>query len=85
MPDFPYSPEVLDRLRWFTDSPDAGDPRCLCSLCLEPIPERESPIMRIWTIDGSKEARLHQSCTAELLPGWVPQYNDEDPDDYDRD
>lgn len=46
---------------WFSDSPDAGDPDCLCSLCGEPIAEGETPIRRYDHKSGEevREARFH--------------------------
>ena len=50
------------------DSPDAGDPECLCSLCLNRIYRGEAPI-RIFgqrsCADGSRrpnEMRFHPAC-----------------------
>lgn len=30
---------ALSTPQWWADSPDAGDPACLCSFCLQPIPD----------------------------------------------
>ncbi len=52
--------------QYFTDSPDAGDPRCLCSLCGFPIGEDDTPI-RMWTDDGKQEARFHFDCFKSIV------------------
>lgn len=59
---------VLDfsKLKWFDDSPFAGDPDCICSYCGEVISEGECPI-RIW--NGKKpikEIRLHWGCFLQV-------------------
>ena len=48
------------------DSPNAGDPDCLCSLCLERISADEVPI-RMWPFEGMEmnvkgELRFHLLC-----------------------
>ena len=56
-------PPLLDTngLRWFDDSPEAGDPACICSHCDKIIAD-EVPI-RLWNAHN-QEARLHQRCFA---------------------
>lgn len=57
----------FSKLKWFTDSPYAGDPDCLCSLCDKIISEDEVPI-RMW--DPSeipvREIRLHWKCFVKV-------------------
>jgi len=58
-------------LRWFTDSPDAGDPLCICSYCEEVITEEDAPAIRLFA--NREEARFHTECfqtcdTYDLLP-----------------
>ena len=58
-------------IRWFDDSPDAGDPLCICSYCEEVITEEDAPPIRLF--DSKKEARFHTECfqtcdTYNLLP-----------------
>lgn len=48
---------VTDRL--FSDSPDIGDPTCLCSRCGLAIAEEIG--IRAWPSDGG-EYRYHHSC-----------------------
>lgn len=48
-------------LRWFEDSPSAGDAACICSHCGQLIAD-EVPI-RLWNATH-QEARLHQGCFA---------------------
>ena len=47
-------------LRWFADSPDAGDPLCICSYCLCLIEEGAVPI-RFFGEDN-REQQLHEDC-----------------------
>lgn len=66
MEQLTIKPEMVLRLRWFSDSPDAGDPACLCSLCLEPIVEGDLPI-RAWSASGKSEIRLHMACARQAI------------------
>lgn len=52
--------EPTDRL--FTDSPDAGDPGCLCSRCGGAITEEEVPVR---FFRGHAEYRFHPRCLEE--------------------
>jgi hypothetical protein len=54
--------------RWFTDSPDAGDPACLCSFCEQPIDEDSSPVLRAVDLSGKNEIRACVDCEGEF---WV--------------
>lgn len=65
------------QILWFTDSPDEGDPRCICSWCRERIEERpggeddlddpdEHGGIRIWD-SQNREARFHDRCFTEVL------------------
>jgi len=56
---------------WFHNSPDTGDPACLCSVCLLPIcpdeDDEDDPdqvVLRLWrrTRRGTLEARFHHAC-----------------------
>lgn len=63
----------MSAILWFDDSPDAGDPACICSACNEVIPETEIVIrLRMLNWDGDKEARFHLECweaaQVELFP-----------------
>lgn len=53
--------KILHTDRRFTDSPDAGDPRCICSRCGQLINEDDGPV-RAWPDDGSYEYRFHPAC-----------------------
>lgn len=66
-------------ITWFANSPDAGDPTCICSWCYQPIGEHEAPIIRLFNTEASTEARFHRRCLAEsgVLPG-VSYPDDED-------
>ena len=46
-------------LRFFDDSPDAGDPLCICSYCECLIQEGTVPIR---LFEGKREQRLHVDC-----------------------
>lgn len=60
-------PGILEQLQRFSNSPDAGDPGCLCSLCNQVIPEDECPI-RFWPKKNEKwEIRLHFDCFNKIL------------------
>jgi hypothetical protein len=48
-------------IRWFSDSPDAGDPGCICSLCGKAIPEDECAV-RATRQQENLEARFHEKC-----------------------
>lgn len=64
-----------EQLTLFSDSPDAGDPECVCSLCGAIIEEDEFPL-RIFLKDDEKypdgaEYRLHQDCSHQVIEwGW---------------
>ena len=51
----------------FSDSPDVGDPDCLCSRCGLVIGEDNGHPIRAWT--DEREWRYHDSC----LEGYVGQ------------
>jgi hypothetical protein len=53
-------------ITWFEDSPDVGDPACLCSVCLHPIKEGESEIRAVSVYPIDREARFHEKCFAEI-------------------
>lgn len=57
----------FSKLKWFTDSPDAGYPDCICSLCGKVIPEDEVPV-RMWNQSSEpvKEIRLHWECFVKV-------------------
>ena len=47
-------------LKFFNDSPDAGDPACICSYCEEVI--NDAPVIRFFDREKDTEARLHVDC-----------------------
>lgn len=51
-------------LKTFDESPDAGDPHCVCSYCDCRIDEDETPY-RCWS--EGKEIRLHERCLGECI------------------
>ena len=50
---------------WFTDSPDVGDPACLCSLCEKLITEDDAPAIRLFDTNTNREARFHMRCAGK--------------------
>lgn len=48
-------------LKCFNDSPDAGDPACICSKCEQQIAEDIVPV-RIFPEQGNIEVRMHPDC-----------------------
>ncbi len=57
---------VLPTDTLFSDSPDVGEPTCVCSRCNQPIGEDEVPI-RAFLPDGTGEYRYHADCIPGLL------------------
>jgi hypothetical protein len=68
-------------IKWFSDSPDAGHPDCVCSWCGEWIlvpddcedPDDilyelsdDNPPIRMWNVKN-QEARFHTSCYAPAI------------------
>jgi hypothetical protein len=66
MTTFHFLPNVAERLTWFKDSPDPGDPACLCSWCGTVIGEGELPI-RAWRSGDKSELRLHIECAKQTI------------------
>jgi|SRR5215471_1117179 len=55
----------MTTITWFTDSPDAGDPACICSWCGLPIGSDEAPPIRMFNSTvppAGVEARFHRFC-----------------------
>jgi hypothetical protein len=74
MTAFDFKPGMQEQLTLFTDSPDTGDPECLCSYCSELIEEDDMPI-RFFVPESEKyphgaEYRLHEKC-AQLVVDWA--------------
>lgn len=57
---------VLEDCKVFSDSPDAGDPACVCSACEEKIRRNQVPI-RIFLEEKGKEYRFHPKCYSKRL------------------
>lgn len=53
--------EYIGKIKWFGESPDAGEPNCHCSYCGDLISEEEVPIRFFNTIEMT-EARFHEVC-----------------------
>lgn len=54
-------------LTWFSDSPDGGHPKCICSVCMKPIGEEQEPIVRLFRKEQNQEARFCTECAEEKL------------------
>ncbi len=76
------APRPTDRL--FFDSPDAGEPTCVCSRCCQRISDREVPVrivvkMRRSVLDpgGDRmgEYRYHARCVSVALSTDPPEEN----------
>ena len=79
------TPEIAE-LRSFDDSPDAGDPRCLCSYCGERIEDRPEDLdewqdddyhgqpIRMWN-KQNREWRFHPRCFNEVLERGIVTLN----------
>lgn len=57
---------ILPTDRYFFDSPEAGEPGCICSRCLLQIREEDCCI-RAWSDDGTLEWRYHPQCIGATL------------------
>lgn len=57
---------ILETDKAFMDSPDAGDPLCICSRCAKQIPEEDAPITRAFFDIGNEEYRYCQACWAGI-------------------
>lgn len=54
-------------IKWFFDSPDAGNPDCICSFCGRPISDEQGPAVRLFDTDTKMEARFHMdNCWTEF-------------------
>ena len=58
---FEILPEYAAKITWFKDSPDAGEPACICSFCGKLLGEEEVPT-RLFNTDNNTEARFHVIC-----------------------
>jgi len=61
-----FKAEMVHLLTWFKDSPDRGDPACICSLCGEIIDEDEMPL-RMFRDSDNTELRLHMDCAKQVI------------------
>ncbi len=62
---------------WFYDSPDAGDPACVCSFCGLLIKEEDAPAIRMWDPDERMEARFHIECWQAVSSSVKPSVHKE--------
>lgn len=65
-------PETFHLLTWFVDSPNAGDPGCICSLCGEVIEEVDTPL-RLFRERDNYELRLHKGCAEKSIREFARQ------------
>lgn len=61
-----FRPGMAEKVTWFTDSPRAGDPKCVCSYCRNPIVHGELPVRSRRQRDNA-ELRLHILCAVEVI------------------
>jgi hypothetical protein len=66
-----FKPGYQEQMTIFTDSPDTGEPECVCSYCGEVIEEDEIPL-RIFFPESKQyphgaEYRLHWKCVRETV------------------
>lgn len=64
--------KVLDTDRFFTDSPNAGEPGCICSRCHQQIKENEVPLRVAITEDDfltEKDGHQSEIVVAECMNG----------------
>ena len=61
--------DLQRRMVWFRDSPDAGLPECMCSLCGKRIGKDEI-VIRLFDSEDGKETRIHKGCWVIILRGW---------------
>jgi hypothetical protein len=59
--------EILNTDKWFTESPDCGQPNCLCSRCGQVIKEEDCPPLRLFIHDAGAEYRFHLSCVTQTV------------------
>lgn len=52
----------LPVIQWFSDSPDAGDPACICSWCGQVIEDDDNIPFRLFREENNTEARFHKDC-----------------------
>ena len=77
--------EILQSDRAFTDSPDIGHHRCLCSRCGERIRNSKEGAIRGWTGDKALEYRYHYRCLGieeSSDSDWIDDLPDEYEEDY---
>lgn len=75
MTTFHFLPDVASRLTWFKDSPNTGDPACLCSWCGNVIKAGEFPIRAFRSCDRT-ELRLHMECAKKVIVEFAPLRDD---------
>jgi ribosome modulation factor len=70
-----FVPEKVHLLKWFKDSPDTGDPDCICSYCGKVIAEEEMPLRCFRnTEDGrGEELRFHMDCAKLVIVEMAPK------------
>lgn len=66
-----FFPDKIHLLTWFKDSPNTGDPLCICSFCRKLIAEGEMPL-RIFRDSDNTELRLHMECGQKVIVEMAP-------------
>jgi hypothetical protein len=62
---YPFDKDGEKKYEWHSDSPNCGDPNCICDECHLPITENQGPAVRIWDdpeSENCKEMRFHTEC-----------------------
>ena len=77
--------QILSSDRTFTDSPNIGDSRCICSRCGERIKNSREGAIRGWEKEKNLEYRFHYRCLG-IEKSEDPDWDDEEyPEEYDPD
>lgn len=61
-----FKVEMAHLLRWFDDSPEEGDPACICSHCEQVIADHEIAL-RVFHGRKNIELRLHMNCAKQVI------------------
>ncbi len=82
MTEFHFKPHAIPLLKWFRDSPDTGDPACVCSYCGEVITDEGEIPLRIFRETpkpGGEEIRLHIYCARIVIVELSPKVFEQTP------
>ncbi len=82
MTTFHFKPELVHMLKWFRDSPDTGNPACICSYCGEIITDEDEIPLRCFrqgNMPGGEELRLHMYCARQVVVELLPKVFEKTP------